>query len=69
VPEFLQEECTGTKIAEGVGQLLSSEQARAAQQEDFEEVTKALGSRTPSPSERAARVVLDLINRRGQGQG
>jgi lipid-A-disaccharide synthase len=69
VPEFLQEECTGAKIAEGVEQLLGSKQARAAQQQDFEEVAKALGSRTPSPSDRAAKVVLDMIERRAQNQG
>jgi lipid-A-disaccharide synthase len=66
VPEFLQEECTGARIAEGVDQLLSSGQARAAQQRDFEEVTKALGSPAPSPSERAAKVVLDMIERRAK---
>jgi lipid-A-disaccharide synthase len=69
VPEFLQEECTGAKIAEGVNQLLGSEEARAAQQRDFEEVAKALGSRTPSPSDRAAKVVLDMIECRAQSQG
>ena len=64
VPEFLQEDCTGAKIAEGVDELLSSEQVRAAQQSDFEEVIAALGSRTPSPSERAAKVVLDIVRSR-----
>ena len=61
VPEFLQEDCTGAKIAEAVAELLGSEQVRAAQQRDFEEVVKALGSPIPSPSERAAKVVLDIV--------
>jgi lipid-A-disaccharide synthase len=64
VPEFLQEECTGANIAEGVDEILSSETVRAAQQKDFAAVVKALGSPTPSPSERAAKVVLDIVQGR-----
>ena len=64
VPEFLQEECTGANIAEGVDEILSSETVRAAQQRDFAAVVKALGSPTPSPSERAAKVVLDIVKGR-----
>lgn len=64
VPEFLQEDCTGANIAEGVDALLSSAPARAAQQKDFAAVANALGSRTPSPSERAAKVVLEIVQRR-----
>jgi lipid-A-disaccharide synthase len=61
VPECLQEECTGAKIAEVVDEILSSEQIRAAQRQSFKEVVKALGDRTPSPSERAAKVVLAIV--------
>jgi lipid-A-disaccharide synthase len=69
VPEFLQEECTGANIAEGVDEILSSETVRAAQQKDFAAVVKALGSPTPSPSERAAKVVLDIVEgRTARGQ-
>jgi lipid-A-disaccharide synthase len=61
VPEFLQEDCTAERLAAGVGELLDSEPARAKQREGFKDVLKALGERNPSPSERAARVVLDII--------
>jgi lipid-A-disaccharide synthase len=64
VPEFLQEDCTGEKIAQGVDELLTSAQARAAQQKDFAAVARALGARTPSPSERAAKVVLGIVQGR-----
>jgi lipid-A-disaccharide synthase len=61
VPECLQEECTGAKIAEVVDEILSSESIRVAQRQSFKEVVKALGDRTPSPSERAAKVVLGIV--------
>jgi lipid-A-disaccharide synthase len=68
VPEFLQEECTGAQIASGVDEILSSKKVRAAQQKDFAAVAKALGSPTPSPSERAAKVVLDIVQSRVPGR-
>jgi lipid A disaccharide synthetase len=64
VPEFLQEDCTGPKISEGVAEILSSETTREAQQKDFKEVVKALGDPVPSPSERAAKLVLDIVHGR-----
>jgi lipid-A-disaccharide synthase len=65
VPELLQEECTPTRLAEAVDELLSSKQARDAQRKSFREVVNALGERNPPPSERAAKVVLDIV----QGTG
>jgi lipid-A-disaccharide synthase len=64
VPEFIQEECTASKIAGAVAELLSSKAAREAQAQGFGDVVKALGDPTPPPSERAARLVLDIINGR-----
>jgi len=61
VPEYLQEDCTGPKIAEAVIDILSSKQVRESQQKAFKEVVRALGDRIPSPSERAAKVVLDVV--------
>jgi lipid-A-disaccharide synthase len=61
VPERLQEDCTPELLAETVYEILSSEQVRAAQRQAFKEVVKALGDRVPSPSERAAKVVLDIV--------
>jgi lipid-A-disaccharide synthase len=64
VPEFLQEDCTGPKIADGVAEILTSETVREAQQKDFKDVVKALGEPIPSPSERAAKLVLDIVRAR-----
>ena len=61
VPERLQEDCTPEKLAASVDEILGSEQVRAAQQQAFEDVIEALGDPTPPPSERAAKVVLDMI--------
>jgi lipid-A-disaccharide synthase len=64
VPEFIQEECTAPKLAAAVTEILSSESARESQLQGFGEVAKALGDPEPPPSERAAKVVLDIINGR-----
>ena len=61
VPERLQEDCTPEKLAACVDEILGSEQVRAGQRQAFKEVIKALGDRTPPPSERAAKVVLDIV--------
>jgi lipid-A-disaccharide synthase len=61
VPECLQEACTPENIAARADEILGSEQVRAKQRQAFKEVMKALGDRTPPPSERAAKVVLDMI--------
>ncbi len=61
VPELLQEACTPPAIAEAAGRLLDDAAERAAQLAGFREVAGRLGSRSPAPSERAAEVVLRLI--------
>lgn len=61
VPECLQEECTPDNLASAIDEILGSEQVRAKQREAFKDVSKALGDRTPPPSERAASVVLDIV--------
>jgi lipid-A-disaccharide synthase len=61
VPERLQEDCTPEDLAETVDDILGSEQIRAEQRQAFKEVVKALGDRVPSPSDRAAKVVLDIV--------
>jgi lipid-A-disaccharide synthase len=64
VPEYLQENCTPEKLAAALDRILGSEQVRAAQQEGFKQVIKALGDCNPPPSERAAGIVLDIIEAR-----
>jgi lipid-A-disaccharide synthase len=61
VPEFLQEDCTPERLAVAVDEILRSEPVRAKQRDGFKEVAKALGARIPSPSERAAKIVLDIV--------
>ena len=62
-PELLQEACTPHAIVEAVEPLLTDEAARAAQLSGFREVVARLGGVSPAPSERAAEVVLDVMNR------
>ena len=63
-PELLQEACTPQAIAAAVEALLTDEAARAAQLSGFREVVARLGGVSPAPSERAAEVVLEVIQRR-----
>ncbi len=62
-PEFLQENCTAEKLAGALGRLLSDSAARDAQIEACREATRLLDPGGQRPSQRAARVVLDLIQR------
>jgi lipid-A-disaccharide synthase len=64
VPEFIQEACTGPALAEAVDLLLCSEEAREAQRQGFRKLDEVLGEPDPPPSERAAQVVLDIVNGR-----
>jgi len=61
VPELLQDDCTGEKLAAAADELLGSEEARDRQREGFREMMDALGENTPAPSARAAKVVLDMV--------
>jgi lipid-A-disaccharide synthase len=61
VPELLQDDCTGEKLAVAVDELLGSEEARDRQRAGFSEMMDVLGEATPAPSARAAKVVLDLV--------
>jgi lipid-A-disaccharide synthase len=63
VPELLQENCTAEKIAAAVVPLLESGAARAKQLEAFERLDSILAVKEP-PSERAAAIILELLNKR-----
>lgn len=64
VPELLQEECRPDRLAAELARLLDDPAARAAQVEGVAEVARWLGQGGTPPSERAARVVLDVIAQR-----
>jgi len=62
VPEFLQMDCTGQKIARGVLQILKKEDVRSQQMRDFKELQSLMGAdKEKLPSEKAAEFVLDVI--------
>jgi len=63
LPEFIQDRCTPPALADAVEDLMLDEGLRRAQIEGGAEVARQLGQGGPSPSERAARVVLDYARR------
>lgn len=65
VPELLQEACTPEAIADAVERLLDNEADREAQIRGFQKAVQGLGGHDPTPSERAASVVLRTIHGRG----
>ena len=61
VPELLQERCRPDLLADAVSALLADEAARVAQRAAAQEALRRLGLGGPSPSARAARIILDLV--------
>jgi len=64
IPEFLQEKCTGGRLAEAALRLLRDENARRAQRKETASALAALRADGKSPSARAAEVILDIVRRR-----
>jgi lipid-A-disaccharide synthase len=64
VPEFLQSRATPENLAAAVGQLFSDSAARAAQVEAMREFGHLLGEDDEAPSLRAARVLLEFVEKR-----
>ena len=60
-PEFLQQDCTPDRLVPAMEQLLQDADRRRDQIESFGEIAVKLGRGGPPPSERAAEVVLKLI--------
>ncbi len=63
IPEFLQERCTPDRLAPAVEKILVDEQVRSAQIEAGRQVAEALGAGGPPPAERAADVVLQVLEK------
>ena len=64
IPEFLQENCTGSRLAEAALGLLRDEGARRAQREAAACALAALRPGGENPSARAAAAILDVVRRR-----
>ena len=67
-PEFVQRECSPRRLVPVVEELLRDADRRREQIESFREIATRLGRGGPPPSERAAEVVLNLIEA-GPGRG
>ena len=65
VPEFLQSECTPERLAAGLVPLLSDSPERRRQLAAFARLDSIMKLDQETPSRKAARVVLELIARRG----
>ena len=61
VPEFLQADCTPERLADVVHRLLTDKDAAAAQRAAFREIVTSLAPPVGTPSQAAARVVLELL--------
>lgn len=60
VPQFLQEDCTGEKLAAGIERLLADPAAREAQRAAFDEALALIGRGGPAPSDIAAGLILQI---------
>jgi lipid-A-disaccharide synthase len=63
VPEFLQSRATPENLALALGRLFSDANARAAQVAAMKEFSTALGEGDEAPSLRAARVLLEFVDK------
>lgn len=64
MPEFLQEDCTSSKLTGAVSKLLGSPEARTAQANDIAAALAQLRAGEMAPSTAAARVVLSEAHKR-----
>ena len=67
-PEFVQRDCSPRRLVPALEQLLQDADRRRDQIESFREIAARLGRSGPPPSERAAEVILNLIEA-GAGRG
>ena len=68
VPELIQSDCTGERLASEAGRLLESEQARRRMKQDLGAVKRSLQGETPA-AQRAAEVICSRLNLRGTPAG
>lgn len=65
VPEFVQSRCRPEVLADAVAPLLTDKDAAARQTADLEEAMRRLGQGAEQPSLRAARAILEFLDRSG----
>jgi lipid-A-disaccharide synthase len=63
VPEFLQSRCTPQALADAVVALLTNKSAASHELADLDEATALLGRGGETPSIRAARAILDFVQK------
>ncbi len=63
VPEYLQSRATPTNLADAVERLFKDEAARVAQVQAMDEFARKLGEGDEAPSRRAARVLLEFVEK------
>jgi lipid-A-disaccharide synthase len=63
MPEFLQENCTGENLASAVHLLLTDTKARQSQIDEFTSIAAWLKQGKTLPSTRAAKVVMDVVQK------
>ncbi|PHS78697.1 MAG: lipid-A-disaccharide synthase [Rhodospirillaceae bacterium] len=63
IPEFIQDNCTAENLSREIARLFDDENAKIAQVAAAQKAMKQLGLGGPPPGQRAAEVVLSLINK------
>jgi lipid-A-disaccharide synthase len=63
VPEFLQSRCTPDNLADAVVKLFKDRDAISHELDDLDEATLLLGRGGEAPSIRAARAILDFVQK------
>ncbi len=66
VPEYWQDDCNGTSLANALSQLIEDKKARDQQITGFDRAFEALGEGDALPSLRAARSVLTALSEKNQ---
>jgi len=66
VPEYWQDDCSGTQLAKGLRSLIENGKARDDQVAGFDRAFEALGESDDAPSKRAAQSVISALAEKTQ---
>ena len=64
VPEFIQDDCTGPRLAEALARRLDDPDLRARQVKAQTRALESLGGRGPAPAVRSADAILEMLRPR-----